>query len=624
MKSYMRFADRLSLASGAIASLVLLLLCSVIVYDIIMRFLFHSTSAFFNEISWHLFDVLFLLGLSYALYHESHVRVDIFYSKYSQRTKNIVDFFSMTLLAIPFTLFVIYNSSGMVHQSFLQMDGSDSPGGLPYRYIIKSFVVIGFILLLLQVVSKAMHAFLSIESIRLKSTMLASLATLFIVIYLAYMSNLVFMLNPIILIAILAFTMLMIGFEIGFVFGAIALLFSTITYELGLESLELLSFRTYGIMTNFTLLAVPLFIFMGLVLQKAKIAEDLLVSMGRLFGVIRGGLAVSVILVGAILGASTGIVGASVVMMALIALPLMLREKYSPALASGSIAAGGTLGQIVPPSVALIILGDQMHLDMKDLFSGAIVPSILLVSLYIIYILTVSFLKKDIAPAMEISTPYKDVVSSALKAMFAPILLIIIVLGSILVGIASPTESAAVGVFFAMLLAYRKRLLTIDIIKYALTESVKLTSMIMLILIGATAFSLVFNELGGSDVVRGFFEDNIESELGFIILAMAVIFILGFFIDFIEIIFIVIPIISPLVYIYDIDPIWFGVLIAMNIQASFLTPPFGFSLFFLKGAAGDTLATSTIYRGVIPFILLQLVAIAIIIYYPNLIYIFRG
>ncbi|MEJ2436543.1 MAG: TRAP transporter large permease subunit [Sulfurovaceae bacterium] len=432
------------------------------------------------------------------------------------------------------------------------------------------------------------------------------------------------MLNPVILIAILAFTMLMIGFEIGFIFGAIALLFSTITYELGLESLELLSFRTYGIMTNFTLLAVPLFIFMGLVLQKAKIAEDLLVSMGRLFGVIRGGLAVSVILVGAILGASTGIVGASVVMMALIALPLMLREKYSPTLASGSIAAGGTLGQIVPPSVALIILGDQMHLDMKELFGGAIVPSILLVSLYIIYILAVSFLKKDVAPAMEISVPYKDVVSSALKAMFAPTLLIFIVLGSILVGIASPTESAAVGVFFAILLAYRKRLLTIDIIKYALTESVKLTSMIMLILIGATAFSLVFNELGGSDVVRGFFENNIESELGFIILAMAVVFVLGFFIDFIEIIFIVIPILLPLVYFYDIDPIWFGVLIAMNIQASFLTPPFGFSLFFLKGAAGDTLTTSTIYRGVIPFILLQLVAIAIMIYYPNLIYIFRG
>ncbi|MEJ2497644.1 MAG: TRAP transporter large permease subunit, partial [Sulfurovaceae bacterium] len=211
-----------------------------------------------------------------------------------------------------------------------------------------------------------------------------------------------------------------------------------------------------------------------------------------------------------------------------------------------------------------------------------------------------------------------------LKAMFAPTLLIFIVLGSILVGIASPTESAAVGVFFAMLLAYRKSLLTIDIIKYALTESVKLTSMIMLILIGATAFSLVFNELGGSDIVRGFFENNIESELGFIILAMAVVFVLGFFIDFIEIIFIVIPILLPLVYFYDIDPIWFGVLIAMNIQASFLTPPFGFSLFFFKGAAGDTLATSTIYRGVIPFILLQLVAIAIMIYYPNLIYIFRG
>ncbi|MBN2768859.1 MAG: TRAP transporter large permease subunit [Campylobacterales bacterium] len=624
MKSYMRFADRLSLASGAIASVILLLLCGIVVYDIIMRSLFDSTSALFYEISWHLFDVVFLLGLSYALYHESHVRVDIFYSKYTQTTKHIVDFFSMTLLATPFIIFIICNSGEMVYQSFVQMEGSSDPGGLPYRYIIKSFVVIGFVLLLLQVVSKAMHAFLSIESKKIKRAIITSLALLFIVIYLAYMSDVVFVLNPIVLIAILAFTMLMIGFEIAFVFGAIALLFSTITYELGLESLELLSFRTYGIMTNFTLLAVPLFIFMGLILQKAKIAEDLLVSMGRLFGVIRGGLAVSVILVGAILGASTGIVGASVVMMAFIALPVMLKQQYSPALASGSIATGGTLGQIVPPSVALIILGDQMHLDMKDLFNGAIVPSILLVLLYIIYILLISFFKKEYAPAIKSHEPYKDVLLVALKAMFAPFLLIVIVLGSILAGLASPTESAAIGVFFAIFLAFFKGSLRIDIIKYALTESVKLTSMIMLILIGATAFSLVFNELGGSEIVYSFFEHNIESRIGFIFLAMAIIFILGFFIDFIEIIFIVVPIILPIVYFYDIDPIWFGVLIAMNIQASFLTPPFGFSLFFLKGAAGDTLATSTIYKGALPFILLQLVAIAIVIYYPNLIYIFRG
>jgi tripartite ATP-independent transporter DctM subunit len=624
MKSYIRFADRLSLVSGAIASFVLLLLCGIIFYDIIMRLLFDDTSALFYELSWHFFDIVFLLGLSFSLYHKSHVRVDIFYSKYSQTTKNIVDFFSMTLLATPFILFVLYNSWGMVYQSFMQMEGSDSPGGLPYRYIIKSFVVIGFFLLLLQTVSKAMNSFLNIESQRTKILMLLSLVALLFLISFAYMSNTVFIINPVILIALLAFVMLMIGFEIGFVFGSIALFFSIITYELGIESLELLSFRTYGIMTNFTLLAVPLFIFMGLILQKAKIAEDLLVSMGRLFGVIRGGLAVSVIIVGAILGASTGIVGASVVMMALIALPLMLREKYSPTLASGSIAAGGTLGQIVPPSVALIILGDQMHLDMKELFRGAIVPSIILVLLYIVYILGVSFFKKEIAPAMEVSEPYKDIVFDALKSIFAPILLVLIVLGSILIGIASPTESATVGVFSALSLAFKKKLLTIDIIKYALTESVKLTSMIMLILIGATAFSLVFNELGGSEVVRSFFEDNIQSELGFIILAMAVIFILGFFIDFIEIIFIAIPIILPIVYLYDIDPIWFGVLIAMNIQASFLTPPFGFSLFFLKGAAGDTLATSTIYKGVVPFIILQLVAIAIIIAYPNLIYIFRA
>ena len=623
MKSFIKFADKAALVSGAIAAAALILLCFFVVYDIIVRSLFGVTSAFFYEISWHLFDVLFLLGLSYTLYHNAHVRVDLFYSKYSQNMKNMITFLSMMLLALPFCLFMLHNASEMVYQSFMQMDGSSDPGGLPYRYIIKSFVIVGFFLLLLEVFSKALNAYLALH-LKQRYILVGILVIFVFLIYIFYMSDLYFLINPVILIVIMAFVMLMVGFEVAFVFGGIALFFSTITYELGMESLGLLSFRVYGIMTNFTLLAVPLFIFMGLILQKAKIAEDLLVSLGKLFGVIRGGLAVSVIIVGAVLGASTGIVGASVVMMALIALPVMLRQNYSPVLASGSIAAGGTLGQIVPPSIALIILGDQMHLDMKELFSAAIAPSILLILLYIIYILTVSFIKKESAPAMLLEEPYGEVVLDALKSIFAPILLIAVVLGSILAGLASPTESAAIGVFFALLLAFKRGAFQIDIIKYALNESVKLTAMILLILIGATAFSLVFNELGGSEIVRTFFEENIEGRLGFVLLAMLVIFILGFFIDFIEIIFIVIPIILPIVYFYEIDPIWFGVLIAMNIQASFLTPPFGFSLFFLKGAVGDTLSTAIIYKGVVPFIILQLIAIVFLICYPELIYIFKG
>jgi tripartite ATP-independent transporter DctM subunit len=384
----------------------------------------------------------------------------------------------------------------------------------------------------------------------------------------------------------------------------------------------MLPYRTYGIMGNVTLMAVPLFVFMGLILEKSKMAEELLSSMGQLFGSIRGGLAVSVVLVGAILAASTGIVGASVVMMSLIALPLMLKHGYSSALASGSIAASGTLGQLIPPSIVLIVLGDQMHLSVGDLFKAAVVPGILLIILYILYILTFAFLNKEAAPAIVSDKPYAEVAKAAVKAIIPPLLLIGTVLGSIFAGIASPTESAAIGVLGAMALAAYNRVFNMALMRYAAVETVKLTAMIFMILIGATAFSLVFNELGGGDMALHFFTGEIGDKWMFILIAMAVIFLLGFFIDFIEIAFVVVPILVPIVASFGIDPIWFAILIAMNLQASFLTPPFGFALFYLKGAAGDKVRTSEIYRGVVPFILLQLVALGIIVLFPEMIYLF--
>ncbi len=356
-------------------------------------------------------------------------------------------------------------------------------------------------------------------------------------------------------------------------------------------------------------------------------AEGLLLSMGKLFGSIRGGLAISVVLVGAILAASTGIVGASVVMMSLIALPLMLKHNYSPALASGSIAASGTLGQLIPPSIVLIILGDQMHLSVGDLFRAAVVPGLLLIALYVIYILIISYLNKEIAPAIVSEEDYGAVLKEAIKEIIPPLLLIGVVLGSIFAGIASPSESAAIGVLGAMLLALGKRNFSYAMLRYAAIETVKLTAMIFMILIGATAFSLVFNELGGGDMAMEFFSsDGVLGDMGdkwmFILIAMLVIFLLGFFIDFIEIAFVVVPILVPIVASFGIDPVWFAILIAMNLQASFLTPPFGFALFYLKGAAGDKVSTGAIYKGVIPFIGLQILALLIIIFYPDLIYLF--
>ncbi|MCF6201236.1 MAG: TRAP transporter large permease subunit [Hydrogenimonas sp.] len=419
-----------------------------------------------------------------------------------------------------------------------------------------------------------------------------------------------------------ALVFLLLGVPVAFAFGGVAILFSLLfPWDVGLQVFELLPFRIYGIMQNFTLMAVPLFIFMGLVLEKSKMAEDLLESMGRLFGPIRGGLAISTVLVGAILAASTGIVGASVVMMGLITLPIMLKHRYSPSLASGTIAASGTLGQIIPPSVVLIVLGDVMYVSVGDLFKAAVIPGLLLVSLYICYILSLSWLKPQTAPAMEsCGKPYSPLFIEAAKAVTPPLLLIVAVLGSIFAGIASPTESAAIGVVGAVALTLVKGTFSWEVVRYASLETVKLSAMIFMILIGATAFSLVFNAFDGGDFVHAFFTEDIGSMWAFVLISMAVIFILGFFVDFIEIAFIVVPILVPIAASFGIDPIWFAILIAMNLQASFLTPPFGFALFYLKGAAGDKVATKDIYKGVIPFIFLQIVALAVVMLWPKLIY----
>jgi tripartite ATP-independent transporter DctM subunit len=416
-----------------------------------------------------------------------------------------------------------------------------------------------------------------------------------------------------------ALGLLMLGFEVAFVFGSLALIFALLTPELGLEVFNFLPFRIYGIMSNFTLMAVPLFIFMGLILEKSRMAEDLLVSMSRLFGSLRGGLAISVVLVGAILAASTGIVSASVVMMSVIALPLMLRHGYSKSLSAGTIAASGTLGQIIPPSIILIILGDVMSVSVGDLFKGAVLPGLLLVGLYIGYIIIFAFVKKDVAPAIA---GERENLLSTINAVFPPLLLIFIVLGSIFAGIASPTESAAFGVVGAVLLSIYKKSFSFEILRYASLQTVKLSGMIFMILIGATAFSLVFNEMGGSDLLLEFFSNDIADPWVFIAFAMLVIFILGFFIDFIEISFIVVPIMVPILEELGIDPIWFAILVAMNLQTSFLTPPFGLSLFFLKGAAKDMLSTLQIYKGIIPFIFLQLLALILVIFFPDLVFAF--
>ncbi len=616
------YLERISKYAGVIAAFLVVLLSFLVAYDAVMRYLFSAGSIALQEVEWHLFDVIFLLGLTYALKHDKHVRVDIFFERYSKEKRAIVQIFSMLLLVIPFSLVFLTDSVDMLTQSYLQNEISSDPGGLTHRYIIKGVLVLSFILLIIQALSEILKAFQKLESKETLLRVLGIVTLLGTLIYSADHYDMAYWFDPVLLMFALTLFLLMTGFQVAFVFAGVALLFALIDNDVGLATLEMLPYRTYGIMGNTTLMAVPLFIFMGLILEKSKMAEGLLLSMGKLFGSIRGGLAISVVLVGAILAASTGIVGASVVMMSLIALPLMLKNKYSPALASGSIAASGTLGQLIPPSIVLIILGDQMHLSVGDLFRAAVIPGLLLIALYIIYILFISYINKDVAPAIRSDDAYGSVLKEAIKEIIPPLLLIGVVLGSIFAGIASPSESAAIGVLGAMVLAWSKGNFSYEMVRYAAIETVKLTAMIFMILIGATAFSLVFNELGGGDMAMEFFAGDLDDKWMFILIAMLVIFLLGFFIDFIEIAFVVVPILVPIVASLGIDPVWFAILIAMNLQASFLTPPFGFALFYLKGAAGDKVTTGAIYKGVIPFIGLQLLALLIIIIYPDLIYMF--
>jgi len=424
-----------------------------------------------------------------------------------------------------------------------------------------------------------------------------------------------------IILFIAAFILLMLGVPVAFAFGGSAIIAALLDPNIGLDVFGLLPYRIYGIMQNFTLMAVPLFIFMGFILEKSKIAENMLESIGKLFGPIRGGLAIAIVLVGAILAASTGIVGASVVMMTIISLPIMLRHNYSPKLASGVIAASGTLGQLIPPSIVLIILGAVMNISVGDLFKAAVIPGIIVVGLYILYVLIVAFIKPEIAPAIKSDEPYSKILIQALKSLLAPFILIALVLGSIFAGFATPTESAAIGAVGAIILTIFYRTFSFELLRYASVETIKITAMIFMILIGATAFSLVFNESGAGDMVTEFFTDSISNKYIFIAITMGLIFILGFFIDFIEITFIVIPILLPIVEEFDIDPLWFALLIAINLQTSFLTPPFGFSLFYLKGAAGDKIDTKDLYLGIIPFILIQLLTLLIVLFFPKLVYI---
>ncbi len=417
---------------------------------------------------------------------------------------------------------------------------------------------------------------------------------------------------------ITALAMLLLGFPVAFTFGGVAVFFGLLAE--GTQIFSLMPHRIWSIMNNTILMAIPLFIFMGIVLQKSRLAERLLESMGFLFGEIRGGIAISTVLVGALLAASTGVVGASVVAMGVISLPVMLKHNYDKRLATGSICAAGTLGQIIPPSIVLIILGDVFQEPVGDLFKAALWPGLSLVAFYVAYIVIITIFKKDLAPPvrLEASSGSKmQQIGQALKAIVPPLVLIILVLGSILTGVATPTESSSVGGIGAIILALLYQQFSFRMLWDSSLETIKISSMVFAILIGATAFSMVFTYTGGDWVVEQFMMNLPGEKWGFIILSMLLIMVLGFFIDFVEISYIIVPILAPIAANLGINPIWYAILVAMNLQTSFLTPPFGFSLFYLKGVAPPEVRTMDIYYGVVPFIILQAIVLGILVIYPE-------
>ncbi len=431
---------------------------------------------------------------------------------------------------------------------------------------------------------------------------------------------------------------LMMGYPVAFSLGGVALIFAGIgtltdTFD---PLLSAMPERLNGIMTNQTLLAVPLFVFMGIMLEKSKIAEELLDSMAGMFGSLRGGLGLSVVVVGMLLAASTGIVGATVVTMGLMSLPVMLKRGYSPSLACGTICASGTLGQIIPPSIVLVLLGDQISsafqqaqlaqgiyspetISVGDLFAGAMIPGLMLVGMYIVYLLLMGLFKPASMPIIPKDKRPERNIGYFITALFPPLFLIVAVLGSILAGIANITEAASVGAVGAMLLAAVKGRLSFARLQEVLLNTVRVTSMVFLILIGASLFSLVFRGFGGDEQIHALLTNLPGGKITAVFVIMLVIFLLGFILDFIEITFVVVPIVAPILLTMGIDPIWLGVMIAINLQTSFLTPPFGFALFYLRGVAPKVVKTRDIYKGVIPFILIQLLALIILSFFPDLV-----
>ncbi|NOD31355.1 TRAP transporter large permease subunit [Ruegeria atlantica] len=641
-------------AVGHVVMWANVLLMGAIFAQVSLRYLFSQNYPKLDEIQWHFYGIVTMIGISYALITDSHVRVDVLHMQLSRRAQRIIEVIGILTLLTPFIYLMVDQGYDYFYESFRVNERSDSPTGLPARWAFKAVIPISFILLALAALARLIHdghALIYGPASEREGAPLRRIL-LVLAVFAAVCVGLTFLVETteekLVIAMFLTFiALLFTGYPVAWVLAGVGVAYCGLAYLFdndlmlwtGLEStftgLDYLTLgavvnRVYATMSNAVLVALPMFIFMGLMLDESGVAERLMSSMQRLFGTVRGGLAITVTLIGIILAASTGIIGASVVLLGVLSLPSMMQQKYQPTLAAGVVSASGTLGILIPPSIMLVIMADQMALSVGDLFMAAVFPGVIIGALYLTYIFILALVKRDAAPVPEgAKAPDWAAVKDVLIAVIPTLMLILAVLGSIFAGLTTPTEASGIGALGATLLALGYRKLTFAKLWNVLVSTFNTTAYIFAIFLGATVFSYVLRELGGDELIEHVVQSTGFGANGTILFILFIVFLLGFVLDWIEITLIVLPLMRPIVNGLGIDIpgfgvldepalVWFVILVAVTLQTSFLTPPVGFALFYLKGVCPPEIKLTHIYKGIIPFVLLQLTGLALVFLWPTL------
>ncbi|WP_425082565.1 TRAP transporter large permease subunit [Ruegeria arenilitoris] len=641
-------------AVGHVVMWANVLLMGAIFTQVALRYLLSQNYPKLDEIQWHFYGIVTMIGISYALITDSHVRVDVLHMQLSRRAQRVIEVIGILTLLTPFIYLMIDQGYDYFYESFRVNERSDSPTGLPARWAFKAVIPISFVLLALAALARLIHDGHALLYGPASEREGASLRRILLVlaVFAAVCVGLTFLVETteekLVIAMFLTFiALLFTGYPVAWVLAGVGVAYCGLAYLFdndlmlwtGLEStftgLDYLTLgavvnRVYATMSNAVLVALPMFIFMGLMLDESGVAERLMSSMQRLFGTVRGGLAITVTLIGIILAASTGIIGASVVLLGVLSLPSMMQQKYQPTLAAGVVSASGTLGILIPPSIMLVIMADQMALSVGDLFMAAVFPGVIIGGLYLTYIFILALVKRDAAPVPEgAKAPDWAAVKDVLIAVIPTLILILAVLGSIFAGLTTPTEASGIGALGATLLALGYRKLTFHKLWNVLVSTFNTTAYIFAIFLGATVFSYVLRELGGDELIEHVVQSTGFNANGTILFILFIVFLLGFVLDWIEITLIVLPLMRPIVNGLGIDIpgfgvldepalVWFVILVAVTLQTSFLTPPVGFALFYLKGVCPPEIKLMHIYKGIIPFVLLQLTGLALVFLWPTL------